>query len=225
MNQSQRRSFIKLGSLLGAVGAMLLGRGSAAAAGINVWSSGDDRITYDDATNTFQFRVDGKPRMDITEDADNAVIALNGHGTIRSNGDLRVHLDQNQDAGYPSASAFQIFNGSNSAVFSVNETGELSAHGGQIFTVIRDPDLNRDDGKDNYLIVSTGQMHRGRVEIRNQPEVTQEFAQPGKAGILVLYDEGGRANFLWVDSNGKLRISRSDPGTNDLTGMVVGMQS
>ena len=96
MNQSQRRFFIKLRDLLGVAGAMLLGRGSAASAGVNVWSSGDDRITYDDATNIFQFRVDGRPRIDITEDTDNGVIALKGHGTIRSNGDFRVHLDENQ---------------------------------------------------------------------------------------------------------------------------------
>jgi hypothetical protein len=84
---------------------------------------------------------------------------------------------------------------------------------------------------ENYLLSVgrglTGDV-RGRVEIRRQPESGQpndEFYMPKKAGILVLYDERGHEHFLWVDSNGKLRISSSDPGTNDLSGTVVGTQS
>ncbi len=69
---------------------------------------------------------------------------------------------------------------------------------------------------------------RGRVEVHNQPEQGhsgEKSYMPKEAGILVLYDERGTRNFLWVDTGGKLRISRSDPEANDLSGTVVGTQS
>jgi hypothetical protein len=225
MKESRRQFFKKLGGLFGAAGAAALSQGSVAAAPVNVWSSGDDRITYDNATKTYQFIIDGAARMDVTQDSSNGVIGLNGHGTIRSNGDLRIHLDENE-ASFPSNSAFQIFNGGDFTVFKVNEVGEVDIHQGAITSRI--VPLAGGTGSDDILTVGTGlpASRRGRVAVRNQPEVAGgEFHQPKKAGILVLYDEGGRENFLWVDSNGKLRVSRSDPGADDLSGTIVGAQS
>jgi len=192
---------------------------------MNVWSSGNDRIVYDDATNKYQFVIDGEVKMEITVDSNSGVIALRGHGTIQSNGDLRIHLDENQ-ATAPTAAKLKVLSGANNEVFSVNEQGEVDIHQGAIETRIGTQDA--DTGYDDFLIVATGMNRRGRIEIRNQPEsgvVGGEFYQPKKAGILVLYDEDGRENFLWVDSNGKLRISRSNPEANDLSGTIVGTQS
>jgi len=189
-----------------------------------IWVNGKDKIRFNDDTNTYRFVADDKDVINITMDGDNTVIVLQGHGTIHSNGDLRIHLDVNQ-ATAPTAAKLKVFNGFNSEIFSINEQGEVDIHAGQITTRI--VQLAGATGKDNILTVATGQegAGRGRVAIRNQSEVVGEFAQPRKAGILVLYDEGGRENFLWVDSNGKLRISRSDPGADDLSGNIVGTQS
>src|SRR4030095_7010641 len=114
----------------------------------------------------------------------------------------------------------KVFNGNNTDVFSVNERGEVDINAGQITT--RQVQLVGNTGSDDILTVGTGlpMTGRGRLAIRNQPETNDpEFGdKPRKAGILVLYDEGGRENFLWVDSNGRLRISRSDPGGDDLSG-------
>jgi len=221
MKESRRNFFGKLSGLLGVVGAVMLGRVSVAAA-VNVWWNGDDRITYDQGTKTYQFIIDGSARADITEDGSNGVLALNGHGTIRSNGDLRSHLDENTVVA-PTDAALKVLNGADNVVFKVNENGEVDIHQGGIETRIGTQDAAT--GLDDFLIVATGLNRRGRVEIRNQPEIQGEFDQPRKAGILVLFDEGGRQNFLWVDSSGDLRISRSDPGANDLSGSVVGAQT
>jgi hypothetical protein len=188
-----------------------------------IWVNGKDKIRFNDDTNTYRFVADDKDVINITMDGDNTVIVLQGHGTIHSNGDLRIHLDENQ-ATAPTVAKLKVFNGSNSEIFSVNEQGEVDIHAGQITTRI--VPLAGATGSDDILTIGTGlpATRRGRVAVRNQPEVTQEFPQPRKAGILVLYDEGGRENFLWVDSNGKLRISRSDPGADDLSGTIVGTQ-
>lgn len=184
---------------------------------MNVWSSGNDRITYDDATKKYQFVIDGEARMAVTVDGSNCVIALMGHGIIQSNGDLRIHLDENQDT-QPTNAKLKVFS-VNTEVFSVNEYGDVEIQAGGITTRT----VVGDTGNDSVLRVA--RTARGRVEIRNQAETTQEFPQPKKAGILVLYDENGNDHFLWVDSNGKLRIRGSDPGANDLSGTVVGTQS
>lgn len=187
-----------------------------------IWVNGKDKIRFNDDTNTYRFVADDKDVINITMDGDNTVIVLQGHGTIHSNGDLRIHLDENQVTA-PTVAKLKVFNGANNEVFSVNEQGEVDIHQGAIETRIGTKDA--DTGYDDFLIVATGMKRRGRVEIRNQPKSGVEggeFYQPKKAGILVLYDEGGRENFLWVDSNGKLRISRSDPGADDLSGTIVG---
>ncbi|MBI4469902.1 MAG: hypothetical protein HY650_11345, partial [Acidobacteria bacterium] len=215
MKESRRHFVRKLSGLFGAASGVFLARGTAAAAPTNVWSSGNDRITHDDATKTYQFIIDGNARMDITQDGNNGVIALNGHGMIRSNGDVRIHLDENQ-ADAPTEAAFKVMNGNDNTVFIVNERGEVDMHQGAILSRIGTQDANT--GYDDFFIVATGLNRRGRVEIRHQPEIAGEFAQPRKAGMLVLYDEGGRQNYLWVDSTGELRISRSDPGANELSG-------
>jgi N-formylglutamate amidohydrolase len=61
--------------------------------------------------------------------------------------------------------------------------------------------------------------HRGRVEIRHDP------GSPRRAGVLVLYDELGRDHFVWVDTQGKLRISSGDPGDDSRAGGLVGTQA
>jgi hypothetical protein len=195
-----------------------------------VWESDNsgadnrDMIRFNDTSNTYRYIADSKDVISITLEDNGTVIALQGHGTIRSNGDLRIHLDENQIAA-PNNAELKVFNGNGNDVFSVNELGEVDIHQGAITTRI--VELAGATGSDDILTVGTGLpgTRRGRVAVRNQPEVTQEFAQPRKAGILVLYDELGRENFLWVDSNGRLRISRSDPGADDLSGTIVGTQS
>jgi hypothetical protein len=183
-----------------------------------------DMIRFNDTTNTYRYIADSKDVISITLNGNNTVIALDGHGTIHSNGDLCIHLDENE-ATQPTPAKLKVFSGNNNLIFSVNEQGEVDIHQGSITTRI--VQLAGATGSDDILTIGTGlpASRRGRVAVRNQPEVTQEFPQPRKAGILVLYDESGRENFLWVDSNGNLRISRSDPGADDLSGTIVGTQS
>src|SRR5262245_17732555 len=61
--------------------------------------------------------------------------------------------------------------------------------------------------------------NRGRLEIRNDPK------SPRRAGVLVMYGESGKDNYLWVDEHGVLRIAASDPESNSEAGMVVGAQT
>jgi hypothetical protein len=199
-----------------------------------IWESGEDKFRFQDGSNTYEFIADNSDVIEIKRDGENnTVIAFQGHGTIHSNGDVRIYLDKNQEA-QPSAARLKVFNGSNFEVFSINEQGEVDFHlgGGRLGGITtRKVTLAGATGTDEIVTVGTGlpeqSAGRGRVAIRNQAELTdQEFgARPKKAGILVLYDEGGRENFLWVDSSGKLRISRNDPGANDLSGTIVGTQS
>ena len=77
----------------------------------------------------------------------------------------------------------------------------------------------RADSSDAGLRLGGLANHRGRVEIRHDPD------SPRRAGVLVLFDEAGRDSFLWVDRQGRLRISATDPGENSQAGTVVGGQS
>ena len=44
-------------------------------------------------------------------------------------------------------------------------------------------------------------------------------------GLLVLYDAGGSAHYLWVDTTGDLRVHTAAPTDEDADGTVVGSQS
>lgn len=78
---------------------------------------------------------------------------------------------------------------------------------------------------DLRLRLGGGSHNRGRVELRHDSGATGEFAAPRRAGVLVLYDENGHDYYLWVDNQGKLRISPSDPGANSQAGTIVGVQT
>jgi N-formylglutamate amidohydrolase len=64
--------------------------------------------------------------------------------------------------------------------------------------------------------------NRGRLEIRREPGAG---ARPRRAGALVLCGEDGNDHYLWVDNEGRLRISASDPGDRSHAGAVVGSQA
>jgi N-formylglutamate amidohydrolase len=96
--------------------------------------------------------------------------------------------------------------------------------GGVIQTVTgqtqRDPETN------DWIFRVGGPAHnRGRVEIRHDPGATGEGAAPRRAGVLVLSGETGSDSYLWVDNQGRLRISSSDPGASSQAGRVVGTQT
>jgi hypothetical protein len=78
---------------------------------------------------------------------------------------------------------------------------------------------------DLRLQLGGGSNNRGRVELRHDSGATGEFAAPRRAGVLVLCDENGRDYYLWVDIQGKLRISPSDSGANSQAGTIVGVQT
>jgi hypothetical protein len=154
---------------------------------MDVWSHGNDCITYDDQANRYRFVIDGHVKVEISD------------ATVRVF-DPRSGLE----------------------IFSIHESGGF---------YVQENKFEMDQVGENYLLsVGTGLKGdvRGRVEIRAQSRRGQpgdEFYMPSKAGILVLYNERGEHYFLWVDSSGKLRISSSDPGTNDASGIIVGTQS
>jgi N-formylglutamate amidohydrolase len=77
----------------------------------------------------------------------------------------------------------------------------------------------RSDSRDARLRLGGRAHHRGRVEIRHDPDA------PSRAGVLVLYDERGKDHFVWVDTQGGLRISSTDPGDTNLAGALVGRQA
>lgn len=88
----------------------------------------------------------------------------------------------------------RVFNHLGDEVFSINEQGGL---------YIRQNKFEMDQIGENYLLsIGTGlrgDYARGRVEIRNQAENGQpgeEFYEPSKAGILVLYDKSRQSYFF-----------------------------
>ena len=86
--------------------------------------------------------------------------------------------------------------------------------------------LERHPETSDWLLGLGGQAHnRGRIEIRHDPGAAGEGAVPRRAGVLVLYGENGNDYYLWVDNQGKLRVSSSDPGANSQGGTIVGAQS
>lgn len=44
-------------------------------------------------------------------------------------------------------------------------------------------------------------------------------------GLLVFYDAGGTARYVWVDTTGDLRVHTAAPTNEDGDGTVVGAQS
>jgi N-formylglutamate amidohydrolase len=86
--------------------------------------------------------------------------------------------------------------------------------------------LRRDQETGDGLLRLGGEpKNRGRVEIRRDPGAAGEPATPRRAGVLVLCGEDGNDHYLWVDNQGRLRISPSDPGEVSQAGTVVGAQT
>jgi N-formylglutamate amidohydrolase len=78
------------------------------------------------------------------------------------------------------------------------------------------PDVDTGD----WLLRLGGEpQNRGRVEIRRDPQATAR-----RGGVLVLGGEDGNDHYLWVDDEGRLRISATDPGEDSHAGTVVGAQ-
>ncbi len=85
--------------------------------------------------------------------------------------------------------------------------------------------LQRDAGAVDRLLRLGGEPQiRGHVEIRRDPGGSCGDATPRRAGVLVLCGEDGNEHYLWVDNEGRLRISPSDPGEYSHAGPIVGTQ-
>jgi N-formylglutamate amidohydrolase len=83
--------------------------------------------------------------------------------------------------------------------------------------------LRPDADTGDWLLRLGGEpRNRGRLEIRREPGAG---TRPRRAGALVLCGEDGNDHYLWVDNEGRLRISPSDPGTQSHAGAVVGAQT
>ncbi|HSA82624.1 MAG TPA: N-formylglutamate amidohydrolase [Geminicoccaceae bacterium] len=96
---------------------------------------------------------------------------------------------------------------------------------GELVTVVTGQ-LRRDpESGDGHLGLGGEPQNRGRVEIRRDPGATGEPPNPRRAGVLVLYSEDGNDHYLWVDNEGRLRISPTDPGADSQGGTVVGAQT
>jgi N-formylglutamate amidohydrolase len=85
--------------------------------------------------------------------------------------------------------------------------------------------LQRRDATHDLRLRLGGSLNRGRAEIRHDSGATGEPTAPRRAGILVLYNEDGHDYYLWVDTQGKLRISTMDPDDNSNAGTIVGAQT
>ena len=91
--------------------------------------------------------------------------------------------------------------------------------------------LDIDDSSGNeYLSITASGDTAGIVagddaDFKGLVRVNRKTTTANEAGVLYFEDEDGVSWFLWVDTTGDLRISTTDPGTNDLAGTVVGSQS
>jgi N-formylglutamate amidohydrolase len=74
-------------------------------------------------------------------------------------------------------------------------------------------------GGDSRLRLGGARGQRGRLELRH------DSASPHRAGVLVLHNREGKGHFLWVDTQGVLRIAPQDPGSSSKAGQIVGGQS
>jgi hypothetical protein len=83
----------------------------------------------------------------------------------------------------------------------------------------------RFESNDSLIQLGGEFQNRGRVEIRHDVGTTGIGAVTRRAGILVLYGENGKDYYLWVDNQGRLRISPSDPAANSQAGAIVGTQT
>jgi hypothetical protein len=84
---------------------------------------------------------------------------------------------------------------------------------------------HRYENNDSLIQLGGELQNRGRGEIRNDPGGTVNAAAPRRPGMLVLYGENGSAYYLWVDNQGRLRISSSETGADNQTGAIVGTQT
>jgi hypothetical protein len=101
----------------------------------------------------------------------------------------------------------------------------INLFGGGVVQMVIERLQRRPASHDLRLRLGGGSNNRGRVEIRHDSGATGEFAAPRRAEVLVLYDENGHDYYLWVDNQGKLCISPSDPGANSQAGTTVGVQT
>jgi N-formylglutamate amidohydrolase len=86
--------------------------------------------------------------------------------------------------------------------------------------------VQRHSGSNDSLFQLGGELqNRGRVEIRHDPGGAVNTATPRRPGMLVLYDETGSGYYLWVDHQGRLRISSSETAADNHIGAIVGTQT
>jgi hypothetical protein len=95
---------------------------------------------------------------------------------------------------------------------------------GDVIPIVSGQLQRRPEANDCLLQLGGQLQNRGRVEIRHDPGATSQPA-PRRAGVLVLYGENGNDYYLWVDNQGRLRISPSDPGASSQAGTIVGLQT
>jgi N-formylglutamate amidohydrolase len=166
--------------------------------------------------------------------------AVNGGYTVRSYGSsnvdgleaiqIEIASPLRDDAGKRAALIENLAYAIGSLVACYADTHTLAAFqsinlfGGRVVQMVTGQLQRRPASNDSRLRLGGGSYNRGRVEIRHDPGVTGEGGAPRRAGVLVLYDENGHDYYLWVDNQGKLRISPSDPGANSQAGTIVGAQ-
>jgi hypothetical protein len=84
---------------------------------------------------------------------------------------------------------------------------------------------HRSESNEALLQLGGGRQNRGRVEIRHDPGGIVNAPNPRRPGVAVLYSENGGAYYLWVDNQGRLRISSSDTDADNQVGAIVGTQT
>jgi hypothetical protein len=83
----------------------------------------------------------------------------------------------------------------------------------------------RSESNDALVQLGGGRQNRGRVEIRHDPGGVVNAPSPRRPGVAVLYSENGSAYYVWVDNQGRLRISSSDTEADNQVGAIVGTQT
>lgn len=133
---------------------------------------------------------------------------------LRAAHDIHVQLDYDDDA---ETSTFEIQNHASSRRFRVGDdfvTRWYDDAGTQQAEVVM-------DASNSAFLLGQASDTRGVLKLYRDPSSGDE-----RASTIQLCRESGGGGWLWVDTEGKLRIHSSDPGTSDASvGTVVGTQT
>jgi hypothetical protein len=175
------------------------------------------RITFDTGSTHDYVIESAGSALSVKEDS-TAIASFAVAGSwLKTEGNIDLHFGASTET----SGVFNLkrtdVDGNTRTVLQVQEDGDVSfrfspdsgaeAEQGRIL-VHQDPH----SAAEYDCVVETGVQGPTRGEVRIDRCDAQNAT---RAGVLVLQDKNGTDYYLWVDTNGKLRIHTADPRTND----------